>query len=423
MDIFEYQKTKMQEKNTPLANKIRPKTLEEFVGQKQILKKDGILYNLIKNDKLTSLIFYGPPGTGKTTLAKIISNTTNANFIQINGVIDGSKQIKEIFENIKNNFLISLKKTILFIDEIHRLNKAQQDLLLPFVEDGTIILIGATTENPYFEINNSLISRSVILKLESLTNDDIKSIIINTLENEKDGLGSFNIKIDENAINFIVKYSNGDARRAINLLEIITFSNDLTKIITEDIVKKCIFEKSINYDKNSDNHYDNISAFIKSIRGSDADAAIYYLARMLKGGEDPKFIARRLIISASEDIGNADPYALTMAINAFNCVQIVGMPEARITLAQVTAYLANAKKSNSSYLAINKAFELVENVKINSIPTYLKDGHYFGADKLNNVSKYLYPHDYENGVVEQQYLPDELIYEKIYIPKSTENNK
>ena len=421
MDLFEYQSNKLLEKESPLASRLRPETLEEFVGQQHILKKDCILYRAIKADRLTSVIFYGPPGTGKTTLAKIIANTTKSNFYQINGVSAGIKDIKEIFEIAKSSLVINGKKTILFIDEIHRFNKNQQDVLLPFVENGTIILIGATTENPYFEVNRALISRSIIFKLDPLSIEDIKKIILSAINNKEKGLGYFNAKIDENALDFIANSSNGDARIALNAIELaILTSENKNNIIHIDlkIAEQCIQKRAINYDKTGDNHYDNISAFIKSMRGSDPNAAVYYLARMLYAGEDPKFIARRIVICASEDVGNADPRALQIAVAAFQAVEFIGMPECRIILSQAACYVSSAPKSNSSYLAINEAFNDVENIKISNIPNHLKDCHYSGATKLNNGVGYKYSHNFPNNYVKQQYLPTELINKKYYNPSN-----
>ena len=411
MDLFQYQSEKILKKEAPLANRLRPNTLDEFIGQEHIVGKDTLLYRAIKADKLSSLILYGPSGTGKTTLAKIIANTTKSIFIQINGVTSGTKDIKEIVEKAKIT-LLNGKKTILFIDEIHRFNKSQQDTLLPHVEDGTIILIGATTENPYFEVNRALISRSIIFKLEPLSTNDIKQIITRAIDNKENGLGYFNIKIDEKALNFIANICNGDARVALNAIELASLTtkknDDGIIYINLKIAEQCIQKRAINYDKSGDNHYDTISAFIKSMRGSDPDAAVYYLAKMLYAGEDPKFIARRIIICASEDVGNADPRALQVAVSAFQAVEMIGMPECRIILSQAVCYVATAPKSNSSYLAIDKAIEDVQNIKIKQIPPYLKDAHYSGASELGNGIGYKYAHNYEKNYVKQQYLPDEL---------------
>ena len=420
MNLFEYQSQKILKKDTPLANKLRPKTLEDFVGQEHIIGKNTLLYRAIKSDKISSLILYGPSGTGKTTLAKIIANTTKSNFVQINAVISGAKEIKEIIDNAKMSIGLNYKKTILFVDEIHRFNKNQQDILLPYVEDGTIILIGATTENPYFEINNALISRSIIFKLEPLSTKNIKNIIKNAINNNENGLGYFNVEIDDDALDFIANMSNGDARIALNAIELATFttkkSDNGNICIDMNIAQDCIQKKALNYDKNGDNHYDTISAFIKSMRGSDPDASVYYLAKMLNSGEDPKFIARRIVICASEDVGNADPRALQIAVDAFKATEIIGMPECRIILSQAVCYIASAPKSNACYIAINKAMEDVKNINIKQIPSHLKDAHYKNANNLGNGIGYLYSHNYEKNYIKQQYLPDEVKNNIYYSP-------
>lgn len=422
MDLFEYQSQKILKKEAPLANRLRPKSLEDFIGQEHIVGKDTLLYRAIKADKISSLILYGPSGTGKTTLAKIISNTTKGIFLQINATTSGVKDIKELVDKAKSNIALSAKKTILFVDEIHRFNKSQQDTLLPYVEDGTIILIGATTENPYFEVNRALISRSIIFKLEPLSIDNIKKIIKKAIEDEENGLGHFNIKIDEDALDFISSICNGDARVALNAIELAGLttkkSSDNIIHINMQIAEQCIQKRAINYDKNGDNHYDTISAFIKSMRGSDPNAAVYYLAKMLYAGEDPKFIARRIIICASEDVGNADPRALQVAVSAFQATEMIGMPECRIILSQAVCYVASAPKSNSSYMAINKSMNDVENIKIKQIPPYLKDAHYNGATNLGNGIGYKYAHNYEKNYVKQQYLPDEIKNNIYYEPSN-----
>lgn len=422
MDLFEYQSQKILKKEAPLANRLRPKSLEDFIGQEHIVGKDTLLYRAIKADKISSLILYGPSGTGKTTLAKIISNTTKGIFLQINATTSGVKDIKELVDKAKSNIALSAKKTILFVDEIHRFNKSQQDTLLPYVEDGTIILIGATTENPYFEVNRALISRSIIFKLEPLSIDNIKKIIKKAIEDKENGLGHFNIKIDEDALDFISSICNGDARVALNAIELAGLttkkSSDNIIHINMQIAEQCIQKRAINYDKNGDNHYDTISAFIKSMRGSDPNAAVYYLAKMLYAGEDPKFIARRIIICASEDVGNADPRALQVAVSAFQATEMIGMPECRIILSQAVCYVASAPKSNSSYMAINKAMNDVENIKIKQIPPYLKDAHYNGATNLGNGIGYKYAHNYEKNYVKQQYLPDEIKNNIYYEPSN-----
>lgn len=422
MDLFEYQSQKILKKEAPLANRLRPKSLENFIGQEHIVGKDTLLYRAIKADKISSLILYGPSGTGKTTLAKIISNTTKGIFLQINATTSGVKDIKELVDKAKSNLALSSKKTILFVDEIHRFNKSQQDTLLPYVEDGTIILIGATTENPYFEVNRALISRSIIFKLEPLSSSNIKKIIKRAIEDKENGLGHFNIRIDEDALDFISSICNGDARVALNAIELAGLttkkSSDNIIHINMQIAEQCIQKRAINYDKNGDNHYDTISAFIKSMRGSDPNAAVYYLAKMLYAGEDPKFIARRIIICASEDVGNADPRALQVAVSAFQATEMIGMPECRIILSQAVCYVASAPKSNSSYMAINKAMSDVENIKIKQIPPYLKDTHYNGATNLGNGIGYKYAHNYEKNYVKQQYLPDEIKNNTYYKPSN-----
>ena len=422
MDLFEYQSQKILKKEAPLANRLRPKSLENFIGQDHIVGKDTLLYRAIKADKISSLILYGPSGTGKTTLAKIISNTTKGIFLQINATTSGVKDIKELVDKAKSNLVLSSKKTILFVDEIHRFNKSQQDTLLPYVEDGTIILIGATTENPYFEVNRALISRSIIFKLEPLSSSNIKKIIKRAIEDKENGLGHFNIRIDEDALDFISSICNGDARVALNAIELAGLttkkSSDNIIHINMQIAEQCIQKRAINYDKNGDNHYDTISAFIKSMRGSDPNAAVYYLAKMLYAGEDPKFIARRIIICASEDVGNADPRALQVAVSAFQATEMIGMPECRIILSQAVCYVASAPKSNSSYMAINKAMSDVENIKIKQIPPYLKDTHYNGATNLGNGIGYKYAHNYEKNYVKQQYLPDEIKNNIYYKPSN-----
>ncbi len=420
MDLFEYQRQKNMKKESPLASRMRPKTLEEFMGQEHIVGKNTLLYRAIKADKITSVIFYGPPGTGKTTLAKIIANSTKSEFVQLNATSSGTKDIKETVEEAKKIFGMSGKKTILFIDEIHRFNKSQQDALLPYVEDGTLNFIGATTENPYFEVNKALLSRSIIFELKYLTFEDIKSIIKKCIEDKENGFGALKVNMTDEALNFIADMSNGDARTALNAIElaVLTTERNDDGILNIDIsvAEQCIQKRTLNYEKNGDNHYDTISAFIKSMRGSDPDAAVYYLAKMLYAGEDIKFIARRIIICASEDVGNADPRALQVAVSAFEAVNIIGMPESRIILAQAVAYVASAPKSNSAILAIEKAMNDVKNIQTSGVPNHLKDAHYKGAVKLGHGHGYKYAHDYKNHYVKQQYLPDELVNEKYYVP-------
>ncbi len=411
MNLFEYQRNKNMKSEAPLAARLRPEKLEDFKGQKDIVGENTLLYRAIKADKLSSIILYGPPGTGKTTLAKIIANTTSSDFVQINATTAGIKDIKETIEQAKDVRGMLNKRTILFIDEIHRFNKTQQDALLPHVEDGTVILIGATTENPYFEVNKALISRSIIFELKKLKKDDIKEIINNALIDEEKGLGIYNAVIEDDASDFIAEVSNGDARVALNAIELAVLTtpkkNGVT-VIDIETAQQCIQKRAVNYEKNGDNHYDTISAFIKSMRGSDPDAAVYYLARMIYAGEDPKFIARRIIICASEDVGNADPRALQVAVSAAQAVDFIGMPEGRIVLAQAAAYVACAPKSNSAIIGIDKALEDVKNITISGIPPYLKDAHYSGAKDLNRGIGYKYVHNYNNHYVEQQYLPLEL---------------
>ena len=413
MDLFEYNLQKRGTQDAPLAARMRPTTLEEFVGQEQIVGKDKLLYRAIKGDRLGSLIFYGPPGTGKTTLAKIIANTTKSEFVQINATTAGIKDIKDTVTAAKERLGMFGKKTILFIDEIHRFNKTQQDTLLPHVEDGTLVLIGATTENPYFEVNRALVSRSVIFSLEPLRQKDIASLLRRALADEEKGLGSYHAKMDEDALDFLSNTANGDARAALNALELAVLTTDPDDDgmihITLSVAEDCIQRRALQYDKGGDNHYDTISAFIKSMRGSDPDAALYYLAKMIYAGEDPKFIARRVVICAAEDVGNADPHALQVAVSAMQAVNFIGMPEGRIPLAQAVTYVSCAPKSNAAYLGIDKALADVRNVQIKGVPPHLRDGHYIGSHDLGNAIGYKYAHDYPNHYVEQQYLPDELV--------------
>lgn len=420
MDLFEYMREQSKEDESPLASRLRPKTLDEVVGQQHIIGKGKLLYRAIKADKLGSIIFYGPPGTGKTTLAKVIANTTSAEFLQINATSAGKKDMEEVIEKAKNNAGMYGKKTILFVDEIHRFNKGQQDYLLPFVEDGTIILIGATTENPYFEVNGALISRSRIFELKSLQTKNIKELILRAVNDKERGMGSYNAKIDDDALEFLADMANGDARAALNAIELGILTTDRGEDgiihITLEVAGECIQKRPVRYDKTGDNHYDTISAFIKSMRGSDPDAAVYYLARMLYAGEDVKFIARRIMICAAEDVSNADPQALVVAVSAAQAVERLGMPEGRIVLAQAAAYVASAPKSNSAIMAIDDAMASVQNEKISGVPNHLKDAHYKSAGKLGHGNGYKYAHDYPNHYVEQQYLPDELVGRKFYVP-------
>ena len=423
MDLFSYMREQNKEKESPLASRLRPTTLDEVVGQQHIIGKDKLLYRAIKADKISSIIFYGPPGTGKTTLAKVIANTTSAEFTQINATSAGKKDMEEVVEQAKNNQGMYGKKTILFIDEIHRFNKGQQDYLLPFVEDGTIILIGATTENPYFEVNGALLSRSVIFELKSLSKEDIKTLLLRAVHDEIKGMGSYGAVIEEDALEFLSDICNGDARSALTAIELGILTTERStdgKIhITLDVASEYIQKRVVKYDKSGDNHYDTISAFIKSMRGSDPDAAIYYLARMLYAGEDIKFIARRIMICAAEDVGMADPNALNVAVSAALAVERLGMPEARIPLAQAVTYVATAPKSNTAYLAIDRALDVVKNTKTAPIPAHLQDAHYKSADKLGHGIGYKYAHAYPGHYVDQQYLPDGLTGERFYEP--TEN--
>lgn len=420
MDLFEYMRQQNMKDESPLASRLRPTTLDEVVGQQHIVGKDKLLYRAIKADKLSSIIFYGPPGTGKTTLAKVIANTTSAEFMQINATSAGKKDMEEVVAAAKNNQGMYGKKTILFIDEIHRFNKGQQDYLLPFVEDGTIILIGATTENPYFEVNPALLSRSVIFELKKLSMEDIRTLLLRAVNDTEKGMGSYHAQVDDDALEFLADMANGDARAALTAIELGILTTDRSEDgiihITLDVASECIQKRVINYDKTGDNHYDTISAFIKSMRGSDPDAAVYYLARMLYAGEDVKFIARRIMILASEDIGNADPQALQVAVAAAQAVERLGMPEARIVLAQAVTYMASAPKSNSAINAIDKAMRVVQETKTPPVPVHLQDAHYKSAGKLGHGKGYKYAHDYKNHYVKQQYLPDGLTGEVFYEP-------
>lgn len=420
MDLFEYMRSQNMESEAPLASRLRPTTLDEVVGQQHIVGKDKLLYRAIKADKLSSIIFYGPPGTGKTTLAKVIAHTTSAEFMQINATSAGKKDMEEVITAAKNNQGMYGKKTILFIDEIHRFNKGQQDYLLPYVEDGTIILIGATTENPYFEVNGALLSRSVIFELKKLSKEDIRTLLLRAISDKEKGMGAYHAAIDDDALEFLADVSNGDARAALTALELGVLTTDRSEDgiihITIDVASECIQKRVISYDKSGDNHYDTVSAFIKSMRGSDPDAAVYYLARMLYAGEDVKFIARRIMILASEDIGNADPMALTVAVSAAQAVERIGMPEAQIILAQAVTYMASAPKSNSAVNAISSAMNVVGRTKTPPVPTHLQDAHYKSAEKLGHGLGYKYAHNYKNHYVKQQYLPDGLTDEVFYEP-------
>lgn len=420
MDLFDYMRQENGKKESPLASRMRPTSLDEVVGQQHIIGKDKLLYRAIMADKISSIIFYGPPGTGKTTLAKVIANTTSAEFTSINATAAGKKDMEQVVENAKNMRGMYGKKTILFIDEIHRFNKGQQDYLLPFVEDGTVILIGATTENPYFEVNGALLSRSIIFELKPLSQEDIKTLIRRALTDSAKGLGSYGAVLDDDALDFLSDMANGDARSALTAIELGVLTTEPSadgKIhITLSVASECIQRRVVKYDKSGDNHYDTISAFIKSMRGSDPDAAIYYLARMLYAGEDVKFIARRIMICAAEDVGNADPQALQVAVAAAQAVERIGMPESQIILAEATNYVACAPKSNASYLSIDAAMHMVASGQTPPIPVHLQDSHYKSAGKLGHGIGYQYAHDFKNHYVAQQYLPDALAGTHFYEP-------
>ncbi len=420
MDLFDYMRESTMEKESPLASRLRPATLDEVVGQKHIIGKDKLLYRAIKADKLSSIIFYGPPGTGKTTLARVIANTTSARFKQLNATVAGKKDMEEVVNEAKSALGMYGQKTILFIDEIHRFNTGQQDYLLPFVEDGTVILIGATTENPYFEVNGALISRSRIFELKALTREDIKELLHRAVTDRERGMGSYNVKADEDALDFLADMANGDARAALNAIElgVLTTERAADGNIHIDLAtaQECIQKRALGYDKDGDNHYDTISAFIKSMRGSDPDAAVYYLARMIYAGEDVKFIARRIMICAAEDVGNADPQALGVAVNAALAAERLGLPEARIVLSQAATYVACAPKSNAAYEAIDKALDTVRSTKTPPVPNHLRDSHYKGAGKLGHGQGYLYAHSYPHHYVKQQYLPDGMEDAVFYTP-------
>lgn len=427
-DLFSYMRNQNDKDSSPLAKRMRPTTLDEIVGQEHILGENKLLYRVIKADKLSSIILYGPPGTGKTTFATVIANTTSANFRELNATTSGKKDIEMIVNEAKDSLGMYGKRTILFVDEIHRFNKAQQDYLLPFVEDGIVILIGATTENPYFEVNQALISRSSIFQLKPLSNDNIKVLIKRAVYDVEKGMGAYNADITEEAVDFLADMSDGDARHALNAIELAVLSttkdeNDGKVHITLSVAEECIQRRFIRYDKSGDNHYDVISAFIKSMRGSDPDAAVYYLAKMLDAGESVTFIARRIMICASEDVGNADPQAIVVATACAQAVERIGMPESQIILAHAATYVACAPKSNSVVEAIFAANDAVKRFGGARIPIYLKDAHYEGAKELG-VEGYKYAHLYPNHYVKQQYLPDEVKNEKFYIPSHNgyENN-
>ena len=419
MDLFDYMRTNTMKSEAPLASRMRPVTLDEIVGQQHIIGHDKLLYRAIKADKLRSVIFYGPPGTGKTTIAKVIAHTTSAEFTQINATVAGKKDMEEVVRQAKDNLGMYGKRTILFVDEIHRFNKGQQDYLLPFVEDGTLILIGATTENPYFEVNGALLSRSIIFELKALEKEDIKKLLHRALTDMEKGMGAYDAVADEDALEFLADIAGGDARNALNALELGILTTERSadgKIhITLAVASECIQKKTVRYDKGGDNHYDTISAFIKSMRGTDPDVAVFYLAKMLYAGEDIKFIARRIMICASEDVGNADPQALQVAVAAAQAVERVGMPEAQIILSQAASYVASAPKSNAACNAVFDAMEVVKTTTT-TVPVHLQDKHYGGAEKLGHGVGYLYAHDFPEHYVKQQYLPDELVGRTFYHP-------
>lgn len=420
MDLFSYMREQNMEKESPLASRLRPTTLDEIVGQQHIIGKDKLLYRAIKADKISSVIFYGPPGTGKTTLAKVIANTTSAEFVQLNATVAGKKDMEEVTHKAQEVYGMYGKRTILFVDEIHRFNKSQQDYLLPFVEDGTVILIGATTENPYFEVNGALISRSRIFELKPLSAEDIRSLLIRAVTDSEKGMGAYHAVVDDDALDFLADISDGDARAALNAIELGVMTTDRSEDglihITLEVASECIQKRVVRYDKDGDNHYDTISAFIKSMRGSDPDAAVFYLARMLNAGESVTFIARRIMICASEDVGNADPQALVVATAAAQAVERIGMPEAQIILSHAAIYVATAPKSNAACEAIFAALHAVQETGNVTIPVHLQDAHYKGAAKLGHGEGYKYAHSYPKHYVKQQYLPYELTGREFYRP-------
>ena len=420
MDLFDYMRTNTMEQESPLASRMRPETLDQVVGQKHIVGPGTLLYRAIKADQLGSIIFYGPPGTGKTTLAKVIAHTTKAEFCQINATVAGKKDMEEVVQKAKDTLGMYGRRTILFVDEIHRFNKSQQDYLLPFVEDGTLILIGATTENPYFEVNGALLSRSRIFELKALEKEDILELLHRAVTDVEKGMGSYRAVLDEDAADFLADVANGDARAALNALELGVLTTPRAedgKIhIDLEVAQECIQKREVRYDKDGDNHYVTISDLLKSMRGSDPDAAVYYLGRMLYAGEDIKFIARRIMIHAAEDVGMADPQALNVAVSAAQAVERIGMPEARIILAEAVIYIASAPKSNSVISAIDQAMEAVRTEKTRPVPVHLKDTHYKGAEKLGHGAGYLYPHDFPGHYVKQQYLPDGMEGRTFYHP-------
>lgn len=419
MDLFEYMREQNKEKESPLASRMRPKTLEEVVGQSHIIGKDKLLYRAIVADKLSSIILYGPPGTGKTTLAKVIAGTTSANFVPLNATTAGKKDMEEVVTEAKKNFGAYGKKTILFVDEIHRFNKAQQDYLLPFVEDGTLILIGATTENPFFEVNKALLSRSNIFRLNPLSKEELETLILRAVKDTEKGMGAYGAEITKEALTFLADAAGGDARNALNAVELAVLTTERNEdgviLLDLPVMEECIQRRALKYDKDGDNHYDTVSAFIKSMRGSDPDAAVYYLARMLEAGESIEFIARRIMISACEDVGLADSHAIEVAVACANAVERIGMPEAQIILSHAVLYIATAPKSNSACMAIQNAMDAVRKKPLGQVPPHLRDAHYSGSKELGHTG-YQYPHDYPNHYVKQQYLPDVLQGEHFYVP-------
>lgn len=427
MDLFDFHREEIKDREEPLAAKMRPETLDQIVGQEHIIGKGKLLYRAIEADKLGSIIFYGPPGTGKTTIAKVIANTTSANFSQVNATTAGKKELAAVVDQAKESMGRFGHRTILFIDEIHRFNKSQQDFLLPFVEDGTVILIGATTENPYFEVNGALLSRSRIFELKPLSDEDIITLIKRAVYDDERGYAGQNVEIDDDAARFLAEAAGGDARAALNGVElaVLTTDRDEHGVLRVDleVAQECIQKKALRYDKNGDSHYDTISAFIKSMRGSDPDAASYYLARMIEAGEDERFIARRMMICASEDVGNADPMAIVVASAAAQAVERVGMPEAQIILSQCANYIACCPKSNASCSAIFAAKKEVEESGPLPVPPYLQDAHYGSAGKLGRGIGYKYAHDYDNHWVDQQYLPDAIKDKKFYEPQEIGHEK
>ena len=414
----------MEAKKLPLAYRMCPKTIDEYVGQEHILAKDKMLYRLIKADRLSSIILYGPPGCGKTSLARVIANSTKNKFIKLNAVAAGVQDIKTAVEEAKNLLLNPSGRVVLFIDEIHRFNKLQQDALLPYVEDGTVILIGATTENPYFSVNKALISRSTVFKLEPLKKEDVIKVIKNALVDKEKGLGLYDLKISDDTIDYLADIASGDVRVALNALEIATLTTDMNSNgeieITKEIIIECVQKKKAQFDKNGDTHYDNISAFIKSMRGGDTDAVLFYLARALYGGEDPMFLARRIAICASEDVGMANSNALVVANAAMQAIHQIGMPEARIILAHAATYVARSPKSNAAYLGIDKALNDVQNMDTGTIPMHIRNAPVDGMSELGYGVGYKYPHDFPNHEVEQQYLPDKMLGTIYYKPDETE---